>query len=204
VLARTEIGELAEPAAEQRGASSAMPQKRNPVLATAIATAARQAPVYALVLYQSVIAEDERSAGAWHAEWQPLRECLRLVAGAAANAAELTEGLVVRPERMRANLASTGGAVVSERICAVLSPALGRAAAKRLLSEAVDESDRSGTALAEVLAGKLESALAGTGGKIDRETLADLTDPTRYAGSATALVGRVLSRYRAAQIRTEH
>ena len=200
VLTRTEIGELAEPAAEKRGTSSAMPQKRNPVLATAIAAAARQAPVYALVLHQSVIAEDERSAGAWHAEWQPLRECLRLVAGAAANAAELTEGLVVRTDRMRANLASTGGAVVSERVCAALSPALGRAAAKRLLSEAVDESDRSGIALAEVLAGKLESALAETGGKIDRETLAELTDPTHYAGSATALVGRVLSRYRATVI----
>ena len=197
VLARTEIGELAEPAAQRRGTSSAMPQKHNPVLATAIAAAARQAPVYALVLHQSVVAEDERSAGAWHAEWQPLRECLRLVAGAAANAAELTEGLVVRPDRMRENLASTGGAVVSERICAALSPLLGRAAAKQLAGEAADESGQSGRALAEVLAGLLEKALAGTDRQVDREMIADLTDPTHYAGSAAALVGRVLSRYRA-------
>jgi len=73
VLTRTEIGEVAEPAAVGRGQSSAMPQKRNPVLSVLVATAARQLPVYALVLGQSMVAEDERSSGAWHAEWQPLR-----------------------------------------------------------------------------------------------------------------------------------
>lgn len=39
-----------------------------------------------------MVAEDERPAGAWHAEWEPLRELLRLVAGIARNAAELVEG----------------------------------------------------------------------------------------------------------------
>jgi 3-carboxy-cis,cis-muconate cycloisomerase len=78
VLARTEIGEVAESAAEGRGASSAMPHKRNPVLATLIRSAALQVPALATVLAQCLPAEDERSAGGWHAEWQPLRECLRL------------------------------------------------------------------------------------------------------------------------------
>ena len=45
VLARTEVGEVAEPAAAGRGASSAMPHKRNPVLATLIRSAALQVPV---------------------------------------------------------------------------------------------------------------------------------------------------------------
>lgn len=89
-LSRTEIAEVAEGSG---GGSSAMPHKANPVAATVIAASARRAPGLAATLYGSMVAEDERPAGAWHAEWEPLRELLRLVAGAAHNAAELVEGL---------------------------------------------------------------------------------------------------------------
>ncbi|MGA5762340.1 3-carboxy-cis,cis-muconate cycloisomerase [Nonomuraea bangladeshensis] len=105
VLSRTEVGELSEGIG---GGSSSMPHKHNPVRATMIAAAARQVPAQAAVLYGSLAAEDERPSGAWHAEWQPLRECLRLVAGAARDAAELVAGLRVHPERMRANLTLSG------------------------------------------------------------------------------------------------
>ncbi|WP_246075392.1 3-carboxy-cis,cis-muconate cycloisomerase [Nonomuraea terrae] len=101
VLSRTEIGELSEGVG---GGSSSMPHKHNPVRATMIAAAARQVPSLAAILYGSLTAEDERPSGAWHAEWQPLREALRLVAGAARDAAELVTGLRVHPGRMRANL----------------------------------------------------------------------------------------------------
>ena len=191
VLTRTEIGEVEEPAEPRRGASSAMPQKCNPVLSTAVAAAARQVPAYALVLHQSVVAEDERSAGAWHAEWQPLREALRLCAGAAVNAAELTGGLVVRPERMRANLALTGAAVVSERLSAALAPALGKAAAKKTLTAATAEADRTGAELADVL----DRMLQGRAGRPDLATVQGLTDPAQYTGSAALLVERVLNRH---------
>ncbi|MBB2910284.1 3-carboxy-cis,cis-muconate cycloisomerase [Streptosporangium becharense] len=105
VLSRTEIGEVSEGVG---GGSSSMPHKRNPVRATMIAAAARQVPALSAVLYGSLAAEDERPAGAWHAEWQPLRESLRLVAGAARDAAELASGLRTHPERMRANLRVAG------------------------------------------------------------------------------------------------
>ncbi|NMK99640.1 3-carboxy-cis,cis-muconate cycloisomerase, partial [Staphylococcus capitis] len=77
-LGRTEIAEVAEPAPPGRGVSSAMPHKRNPVLATMIRSAALQVPSLSVVLTQSLMSEDERSAGGWHAEWLVLRECLRL------------------------------------------------------------------------------------------------------------------------------
>ncbi|NUR84419.1 MAG: 3-carboxy-cis,cis-muconate cycloisomerase, partial [Nonomuraea sp.] len=69
----------------------------------------------AAVLYASLAAEDERPPGAWHAEWQPLREALRLVAGSARDAAELVRDLRVHPGRMRANLTVDGppGAAVA-------------------------------------------------------------------------------------------
>ncbi|GII96743.1 3-carboxy-cis,cis-muconate cycloisomerase [Sinosporangium siamense] len=106
VLSRTEIGELSEGVG---GGSSSMPHKHNPVRATMIAAAARQVPALAAVLYGSLAAEDERPAGAWHAEWQPLRTALRLVAGAARDAVELAGDLRVHAERMHANLTVHGG-----------------------------------------------------------------------------------------------
>ncbi|XVQ81914.1 3-carboxy-cis,cis-muconate cycloisomerase [Microbispora siamensis] len=104
LLAQSEVGEVAEPAAPGRGGSSAMAHKRNPVLATMIRSAALQAPALAQILLAARVAEHERPAGGWHAEWQPLRESLRLAGGAAETAAELAEGLEVFPERMRHNL----------------------------------------------------------------------------------------------------
>jgi len=186
-LARTEIAELSEPPVAGRGVSSAMPHKRNPVLATLIRSAALQVPVLATVLTQALIAEDERSAGGWQAEWQPLRECLRLTGGAAHTAAELAAGLRVRPSRMAANLDLTDGQVVAERIAAALTPKLGRAAARRLLSAATDEARSSGQPLRAVL------AKYGEAGAAD---LDELCDPARYTGAAGSLVDSAVGRSR--------
>ncbi|MFJ3200201.1 3-carboxy-cis,cis-muconate cycloisomerase [Streptomyces sp. NPDC086989] len=187
-LARTEVAEVAEPAVAGRGSSSAMPHKRNPVLSTLLRSAALQVPVLATGLVQCLVSEDERSAGAWHAEWQLLRECLRLVGGAAHTAAELAAGLTARPERMRANLLLTGSQVVSERIAAVLAPELGKAAAKQLLTRVSAEAEASGRPLYELLAA--EPVFAG---RRSTQELAQLCDPGAYTGGAGALVDKALA-----------
>jgi 3-carboxy-cis,cis-muconate cycloisomerase len=184
-LTRTETGEVTEPTAAGRGASSAMPQKRNPVLATLIRSAAMQVPVLSAGLTQCLIAEDERSAGAWHAEWQLLRECLRLTGGAAHTAVELAEGLEVRSERMTENLALTGGQIVSERIVAVLAPRIGKVAAKKLLTAVSGAAMETGRPLAELLASELS-------GEFNAEELAELCDSAAYSGAAGPLVDRAL------------
>ncbi|MFD8224743.1 3-carboxy-cis,cis-muconate cycloisomerase [Streptomyces massasporeus] len=169
-LSRTEIAEVAEGSG---GGSSAMPHKSNPVRSTLIASAARRAPQLAATLYGSMAAEDERPAGAWHAEWEPLRDLLRLVGGAARDAAELAGGLRVRPEAMRAHLDLTHGLIVSERLSAELAPVLGRARAKELLTRLAS----AGQPLAQA------------------PELADVDlDPTHYTGSAGALTDRALER----------
>ncbi|MFD7409201.1 3-carboxy-cis,cis-muconate cycloisomerase [Streptomyces sp. NPDC059866] len=184
-LVRTEVGEVAEPAGPGRGRSSAMPHKRNPVLATLVRSAAIQVPPIAAGLTQCLVSEDERSAGGWHAEWQLLRECLRLAGGAAHTAVQLAEGLQVRPERMRENLELTGSRVVAERIAAVLAPRLGGAAARKLLDEASRKAEESGAALAEILGAMPEIGLGA-------EELAGLCDPVGYTGAAGPLVDRAL------------
>ncbi|MFJ8107725.1 3-carboxy-cis,cis-muconate cycloisomerase [Streptomyces sp. NPDC096132] len=181
-LARTEIAEVAEGSG---GGSSAMPHKANPVRSTLIAAAARRAPQLAAVLYGSLAAEDERPAGAWHAEWEPLRDLLRLAGGAARDAAELTEGLRVHPDAMRAHLDLTHGLIVSERLSAELSGVLGRAGAKELLTRLAPRTYTEGRSLAELLAEEPD---------LKDLDLGDLTDPARYTGSAGALTDRALER----------
>ncbi|WP_460071224.1 3-carboxy-cis,cis-muconate cycloisomerase [Streptomyces sp. YKOK-I1] len=181
-LARTEIAEVAEGSG---GGSSAMPHKANPVRSTLIAAAALRAPQLAAVLFGSLTAPDERPAGAWHAEWEPLRDLLRLVGGAARDAAELAEGLRVHPEAMRADLDRTHGLIVSERLSAELAAVLGRARAKELLTALAPRTYTEGRPLAELLAEEPDLK------DID---LGDLTDPARYTGSAGALTDRALER----------
>ncbi|WP_327239445.1 3-carboxy-cis,cis-muconate cycloisomerase [Streptomyces sp. NBC_01318] len=185
-LSRTEIGEVEE---EEWGGSSALPHKANPVHATLIAAAARRAPGLAATLYGSLTAEDERPAGAWHAEWEPLRDLLRLVGGAARDGAALAAGLRVVPYAMRENLQLTDGLIVSERLAAVFAGRIGRARAREVLSGAADRARSETADLSDVLFDVLreEPELAGL-------DLAELTDPTRYTGSAGLLTDRALER----------
>ncbi|MEU5100208.1 adenylosuccinate lyase family protein [Streptomyces sp. NPDC020996] len=186
-LARTEIAEVTEPTGSGRGSSSAMPHKRNPVLSTLVRSAALQVPALSSSLTQCLVSEDERSGGAWHAEWLLLRECLRLTGGAAHTAAELAEGLEVRADRMRGNLDLTGGQVVSERIVAALAPVIGKGAAKRLLTRAAEDTERTGRPLSEVLAESAE-----LDGRLDADELTEMCDPVHYTGVAGPLVDRAL------------
>ncbi|MFH8989782.1 3-carboxy-cis,cis-muconate cycloisomerase [Streptomyces sp. NPDC017940] len=195
-LSRTEIAELSEGTG---GDSSAMPHKRNPVRATLVAGAARRAPGLAATLYASMVAEDERPAGAWHAEWETLRDLLRLVGGAARDAAELAEGLRVHPDAMREHLHLTAGLIVSERVAAVLAPALGRGRAKALLTDLAARTRTEGRTLAELLTEHFaRDGLGAVGLPLDGDGLAldidDLTDPARYTGSAGILTDRALER----------
>ncbi|WP_030676797.1 3-carboxy-cis,cis-muconate cycloisomerase [Streptomyces cellulosae] len=181
-LSRTEIAEVTEGSG---GGSSAMPHKANPVRSTLVAAAARRAPQLAATLYASLAAEDERPAGAWHAEWEPLRDLLRLTGGAARDAAELAEGLRVHADVMREHLGLTHGLIVSERLSAGLTPVLGRARAKELLTELARRTYTEGRSLRELLADEPD---------LRDLDLGELTDPARYTGSAGALTDRALER----------
>ncbi|GGV73798.1 3-carboxy-cis,cis-muconate cycloisomerase [Streptomyces gelaticus] len=185
-LSRTEIGEVTEGHGDD---TAVMAHRADPVHATLIAAAARRAPGLAATLYGSLAAEDERPAGAWHAEWEPLRELLRLVGGAAHRAAGLTGALRVVPYAMRENLQLTDGLIVSERLAVVFAERIGRKRAEEVLIGAADRARAETTDLADVLTDVLdeEPELAGL-------DLGELTDPARYTGCAGSLTDRALDR----------
>ncbi|OAT67741.1 3-carboxy-cis,cis-muconate cycloisomerase [Mycobacteroides immunogenum] len=187
-LSRTEIAEVAEPAPPGRGVSSAMPHKRNPVLATMIRSAALQVPALSVVLTQSLLSEDERSAGGWHAEWLVVRECLRLTGGAAQTAVELSRGLQVRADRMSENLALLGGQPSAERLSAALTPQLGKGPAKAVVTEVVDEAVARGLSLREASLARPEIIAWLSAAEID-----ELLDPATYTGAAGQLVEEAIA-----------
>ena len=112
-LSRPEIGELSEGAG---GGSSTMPHKANPVLSSLVRRAALAAPQLAATLHLAAAdAADERSAGAWHAEWDTLRTLLRRTVVAAGQTTELLGGLEVHADRMAATLNAARDDVRSEQ-----------------------------------------------------------------------------------------
>ncbi len=134
---RTEVGELELELRAGEGGSSAMPQKRNPVPAVLLVANARRAPGLASTLLSAQLAVDDRPPGDWHAEWQPLRELLRLVVESAALADQVLGSLAVRPERARENLEEFGEAVHAERAQQVLARSIGRARAAEMVRSAL-------------------------------------------------------------------
>jgi 3-carboxy-cis,cis-muconate cycloisomerase len=136
-LAGTDFAEVVLESAPGEGGSSAMPQKRNPVPAVLLVGAARRAPGLLGTLVGAALGAGERAAGDWHAEWQPLRELLRLGLGSAAAAARVAADIRPDAARMARNLEATGGAVHAERAQAALVPIVGRTEAARLVRSAV-------------------------------------------------------------------
>jgi 3-carboxy-cis,cis-muconate cycloisomerase len=109
LLAQTEVAEVREGGDEPgRGGSSSMPHKRNPIAAISALAAARQTPGLVATLLASMEQEHERAAGAWHAEWAPLRALLGTTGAAARALRDCLVRLEPDPARMRANMAISG------------------------------------------------------------------------------------------------
>ena len=105
--ARPEVGEMREPTAPGKGASSAMPFKANPVLSITMRRCALAAPhALAQVVTGAGMAADERPDGAWHVEWTALRSLARDALICARSTATLCAGLTVDAEATARNLAA--------------------------------------------------------------------------------------------------
>ncbi len=181
-------GEVAE-VSERGGGSSSMPHKRNPAgSATVLAAAARVPGLVASYLTASVH-EHERGVGGLHAE-APIVAGVVQAAGAALDAMrQVIEGLEVSPERMRANLAATGGAVYAERALLRLSRSLGRPAAEAAVSRALHASAHGTATFVAAL-----TEILGVTTAVPGEALADLDSPDAYLAAADSMRRRLLGR----------
>jgi adenylosuccinate lyase len=133
-LARTEVAEVAEPFGEGQKGSSAMPHKRNPVVAERICGLARVVRANALVGLENVALWHERDISHSSAERIVIPDSFLALDYMLDRFGWLMEGLDVRPERMRRNLESSRGLFFSQRLLlALVEAGLARGDAYRLV-----------------------------------------------------------------------
>jgi adenylosuccinate lyase len=133
-LARTEVSEVQEPFGRGQKGSSAMPHKRNPVVAERICGLARVIRASAAVGLENVPLWHERDISHSSAERIVLPDAFLALDYMLERFAWLVEGLIVDPDRMRANLDSSHGLVFSQRVLsALVASGLARDDAYRLV-----------------------------------------------------------------------
>ncbi|MBN8925448.1 MAG: 3-carboxy-cis,cis-muconate cycloisomerase [Rhodospirillales bacterium 69-11] len=188
LLAQTEVGEVAEPYVAGRGASSTMPQKRNPIASEYILAASRTVQALVPVMQGAMAQDHERATGPWQAEALALPQAFVLTHGALLHGRAIAEGMVIDTERMRTNLGITHGLIVAEAVMMGLAPMIGRGEAHHVVKHACD------VALAERVG--LADALARdpvVSSRLDRPAIERLIDPAAYLGSTDAFIDRVLA-----------
>jgi 3-carboxy-cis,cis-muconate cycloisomerase len=188
-LMRTELAEVAEPAA---GASSTMPQKRNPVASPQIIAIATRMRALVAPQLDAMVQEHERGTAAMPVEWLGVPEAFLLTSGALAHARPMLEGLSVDAARMRANLDLGGGFVMAEAVMMGLAPKIGRAAAHELVTQVVQRALAGGQTLRAALLAEPEVTA-----HLDAPALDRLLEPSGYTGSAGAMIDAVLAAARA-------
>jgi adenylosuccinate lyase len=133
-LARTEVREIEEPFGSGQKGSSAMPHKRNPVVAERICGLARVVRSAAIVGLENVALWHERDISHSSAERVVLPDAFLALDYMLDRFAWLIEGLVVFPERMRRNLEASHFLFFSQRVLlALVESGLSRADAYRLV-----------------------------------------------------------------------
>jgi len=188
LMASTEFAEVYEPFVTGRGASSTMPQKRNPISSELMLAAAKAVRQHAGLMLDAMIQDFERATGPWHAEWMAVPESFVLAAGALHQARFALAGLIVDEGRMRQNLAVSKGLIVAEAVMMGLAPHIGRQEAHDIVYAACRGVNEGGGTLAEVLARHEEVTR-----HLDRAAIERLTDPANYLGMAPQMVDRAVA-----------
>jgi len=188
LMASTEFAEVYEPFVKGRGASSTMPQKRNPISSELILAASKAVRQHAGLMLDAMIQDFERATGPWHAEWMAIPESFVLTAGSLHQAKFALGGLIVDEKKMADNLDISRGLIVAEAVMMGLAPDLGRQEAHDVVYDACRVANDKAMTLADAL-----SADSRVSARIDRATIERLTSPKNYLGLAPEMVDRVLA-----------
>ncbi|MEU4896945.1 adenylosuccinate lyase family protein [Streptomyces sp. NPDC044780] len=182
MMCSSEFGELAEPFVPGRGASSTMPQKRNPISSELMFAAAKLLREKSSTVLDAMMQDFERATGPWHLEWAAVPEAFLLLSSSLHQAEFMLSGLEVNVARMRRNTHLTGGLIVAEAVMMDIAPVLGRQQAHDVVYEACRTAIETGTTLEAEL-----RAHATLVDQIGAERIGELCDPARYLGSATTM-----------------
>jgi 3-carboxy-cis,cis-muconate cycloisomerase len=189
VLQQNEFGEVEEPFVHGKGASSTMPQKRNPILCEAVIGIAQLTRQQVPSMLSAMQPEHERAMGEWHVEWDLLPHVCQLTGAALQHSIAIFEGLVVHPEKMRQNLDLTNGQIVAEAVMMHLGQFLGRQHAHDVVYEACAKALSENRSLYSVLSTMPEITVAVTD-----EKLRQMLDPANYTGQTSIFIDNVIGK----------
>ena len=188
IMASTEFAEVYEPFVKGRGASSTMPQKRNPISSELMLAASKAVRQHAGLMLDAMVQDFERATGPWHAEWVAIPESFVLTAGALNQARFALGGLIVDAARMKQNLDMSKGLIVAEAVMMQMAPFIGRQQAHDIVYGACRIVNEKGGTLAEAL-----NAMPEVTKHFDGAAIARMTDPANYCGLAPQMVDRVIA-----------
>jgi adenylosuccinate lyase len=175
-LARTEVREVEEPFGRGQKGSSAMPHKRNPVVAERICGLARVVRSHALVALENQPLWHERDISHSSAERVVIPDAFLAVDYMLDRFAWLVEGLRVLPDRMRRNLEASHGLFFSQRLLlALVESGLARDEAYRLVQAHAMRAWEDERDFAELV--RADDALAPL---VDLDAVFDLSAYTRH------------------------
>ena len=175
-LQRTEVREAEEPFGRGQKGSSAMPHKRNPILSERLCGLARVVRGYALVGLENVALWHERDISHSSAERVVLPDAFLAIDYMLDRFAHLAEGLVVRSEQMRENLAASHGLYFSQRLLlALVESGLSRDDAYRHVQRHAMRAWDEGLDFPELVRADAELA-----GRVELEAVFDLSVYTRH------------------------
>lgn len=188
LLMQTEVGELSEPFYSERGSSSTMPQKRNPISCAYITAMAASVRAHCSSLYEAMVADHERSTGPWEIEWMALPEISKLTCATLKHTSDLVAGLEVHPAAMKNNLDLTKGGIVSEAVMMALADKMGRQVAHDHVYDLCQRCTHEKVPFLELLCADDKVASMGLG----RDELHELCKPDNYIGLSIEMVKRVV------------
>ncbi|MFF3490493.1 adenylosuccinate lyase family protein [Streptomyces sp. NPDC002795] len=188
MMCSSEFGELAEPFVPGRGASSTMPQKRNPISSELMFAAAKLLRDKSSTMLDAMMQDFERATGPWHLEWATVPEAFLLVASSLHQAHFMLSGLEVKADKMLQNTHLTGGLIVAEAVMMDVAPVLGRNQAHEVVYEACRTAIEQGTTLQSQLLANDDLV-----GHLGAPRIEELCDPARYLGSARAMTRNVVA-----------
>jgi adenylosuccinate lyase len=152
-LQRTEVREVEEPFGAGQKGSSAMPHKRNPILAERICGLARVLRGYSQVGLENIALWHERDISHSGAERVVLPDATIALDYIQHLATRLAEGMTVHTDRMRENIELTHGALFSQRaLTALVESGMTRDDAYRLVQESAQRAWDEGTSFRELIA----------------------------------------------------
>jgi adenylosuccinate lyase len=186
-LARTEVAEVQEPFGRGQKGSSAMPHKRNPVVAERICGLARVVRAQALVGLENVALWHERDISHSSAERVAIPDAFLALDYMLDRFAWLVDGLVVRPERMRRNLEASHFLFFSQRVLnALVEAGLARDDAYRLVQRNAMRAWDEELDFRELARGDDEIAA-----RVDLDSVFDLAAYTRHVDTVFARLHRL-------------